>query len=229
VATQPAVALIHGFASSFDHGWARHGWPELLADDGHAVIGVELLGHGSSARPHDPEAYRDLEAHALAQLPDGEAIDAIGFSLGATTLLRLAIAHPQRFRRIVLMGIGDRIFQDRSGDPATTVSALEAPDGPPLEDTFGTTIRRMADTERNDREALVALLRRPTEVIDIETLTRVTATALIIIGDEDRAYPATQLQAALAQSQLLVIHGRDHFATPSDFRAIEAALAFVSQ
>jgi len=30
----PAVALVHGFASSFAHGWEHNGWTDLLADAG---------------------------------------------------------------------------------------------------------------------------------------------------------------------------------------------------
>lgn len=40
-----------------------------------------------------------------------QPVDAIGFSLGARTLLALALDHPDRFRRIVLAGVGDNLFR----------------------------------------------------------------------------------------------------------------------
>jgi pimeloyl-ACP methyl ester carboxylesterase len=221
----PPVVLIHGFASSFEHGWTRQGWPDLLADEGRTVVAVEMLGHGASARPHDFAAYEELEAHALAQIPD-EPVDAVGFSAGAMTLLRLAIDHPSRFRRIVLMGIGDTIFE--GGEPTKIVEALEAPDGPPVDDILGVSFRRLADSESNDRAALIAFLRRPSHPFEISRLAQVSAAALVIVGDRDNSYPATRLHEALPDAELLVIHGLDHFSTPADYRAMEAALAFVA-
>ena len=222
----PPVVLIHGFASSFDHGWARWSWPDLLADEGRTVVGVELLGHGASARPHEPAAYDELEAHALAQLPDGE-VDAIGFSAGARTLLRLVIDAPERFRRVVLMGIGDGLFEPR--EPTDLIAALDAPDGPPADDILGVSFRRLADAGNNDREALIAFLHRTPVALDPATLRHVNTQILLIIGDRDTGYPAIRLHKELPQSELLVIRGLDHFSTLADYRAMEAALAFVGR
>ena len=47
-------------------------------------LAIDLLGHGDADKPHDPEAYEQLEALVAAQLPD-EPVDIIGFSLGAAT------------------------------------------------------------------------------------------------------------------------------------------------
>ena len=54
-------------------------------------MGVDLLGHGTAPKPHEAEAYSDLTERVLDALPD-RPVDAVGFSLGAMTLLRLAIA-----------------------------------------------------------------------------------------------------------------------------------------
>ena len=74
------------------------------------MIGVDLLGHGTAPKPHDPEAYADLTTRIVDALPD-EPVDAIGFSLGAMTLLRLATREPERFRKLVLAGIGRNVFE----------------------------------------------------------------------------------------------------------------------
>src|SRR6185369_11598179 len=108
------VLLVDGFAPSYEHGWARYGWPDLLADAGREVIGVDLLGHGTAAKPHDPAAYADL-GESLARARAGyPVVDAIGFSLGAIELLRLAARAPGSFGRLVVMGVGDRVMRPRA-------------------------------------------------------------------------------------------------------------------
>src|SRR5689334_18727273 len=107
--TEPVV-LVHGLGSSFEHGWRSAGWVDLLADADRTVIGVDLLGHGTAAAPHDPAAYAHLEssiedAVTKASVGPDDTVDAIGFSLGAILLLRLAARTPDRFGRLVLMGV----------------------------------------------------------------------------------------------------------------------------
>src|SRR6202011_2430942 len=86
VRTEP-VLLVHGFASSFERNWREPGWVDLLTEAGREVIALDLLGHGTAAQPHDPQAYADLEACVTDVLPDDRVVDAIGFSLGAQLLL----------------------------------------------------------------------------------------------------------------------------------------------
>src|SRR3954469_16219226 len=108
---EPAVLLVHGFATSAERTWRDNGWIDLLGDAGRDVIAVDLLGHGTSDKPHDPAAYGQLEADVVARLPD-EPVDAIGFSLGARTILTIASEQPDRFRRIVATGVGANLFRD---------------------------------------------------------------------------------------------------------------------
>src|SRR5205807_522092 len=85
----PPVLLVHGFATSAARTWGENGWLDLLADVGRDAIAVDLLGHGTADKPHDPAAYDELEALVAAQLPL-EPVDAIGFSMGARLILTLA-------------------------------------------------------------------------------------------------------------------------------------------
>src|SRR4051812_50128438 len=82
VRTEP-VLLVHGFASSFDRNWREPGWADLLSEAGRQVIGIDLLGHGSADKPHDPAAYAHLHESLIAALPEEGPADAVGVSVGA--------------------------------------------------------------------------------------------------------------------------------------------------
>ena len=62
---------------------------DILADAGRQVVEVDLLGHGQSPRPVDPEAYDEVEELVLDALPTDRPVDAVGFSAGAMVLVRL--------------------------------------------------------------------------------------------------------------------------------------------
>ena len=118
------VVLVHGWGGSFASTWERSGFTALLADAGRDVIGVDLLGHGTAPKPHEPAAYADLTARIVDALPDGP-VDAVGFSLGALTLLRTAIAAPERFQRLVLAGIGRNVFERDDAATARILAGVE--------------------------------------------------------------------------------------------------------
>ena len=62
------VVLVHGWGGSFASTWERSGFTALLADAGRDVIGVDLLGHGTAPKPHEPAAYADLTARIVDAL-----------------------------------------------------------------------------------------------------------------------------------------------------------------
>lgn len=219
--TEP-VLLVHGLASSFEHGWRAPGWVDLLADAGRTVIGVDLLGHGTADAPHDPAAYAHLERGVEAQLPT-EPVDAIGFSLGAQTLLRLAARTPERFARIVVIGAGANVFRD---DPTNALAdAFE--NGVEPDDIGQRLFVQLAHSAGNDPLAIAACLRRPREPFTPDDAARVTVPVLVILGDQDFAGPAEPLVEALPDAQVRILRGIDHFRAASDFGSIDAALEFL--
>jgi pimeloyl-ACP methyl ester carboxylesterase len=64
------VVLVHGFATDSARTWRENGWLDLLADVGREPIAIDLLGHGTADKPHDPDAYADLEGYVLDRFPD---------------------------------------------------------------------------------------------------------------------------------------------------------------
>ena len=161
------VLLVHGLGSSFDHGWREPGWVDLLTDAAKTVLSVDLLGHGSAAKPHEPDAYTDLENCVSAVLPD-EPVDAVGFSLGGQLLLRLAAADPKRFGKLVVIGVGANLFRDQDEQIAALADAFDHGAGD--EDVYSQVFVRFAEGAGNDTKALAACLRRPLVSVTPEEL-----------------------------------------------------------
>jgi len=219
----PPVLLVHGFASSAEHNWRRPGWLDLLADCGRETIAVDLPGHGTAPKPADPAGYQEVEAHVAAAVKGREPLDAIGFSAGAHVLLRLAADQPGTFRRLALLGIGRGVLEP--ADPEPIVAALTSEPDP--ENVSGMVFRRLADGLGNDRDALVAFLRRPQRPLTPADLARVAAQVLVVLGDQDPAGPGDGLVAVLPDARLVTLRGVDHFGTPADVRCMQAVLGFL--
>jgi pimeloyl-ACP methyl ester carboxylesterase len=217
------VALVHGFATSSARTWGENGWLDLLKDVGRTPLPIDLLGHGTAPKPHDPAAYDEMEALVAAALPD-EPVDAIGFSLGARVLLTLAVQEPSRFERLVLTGVGNNLLRS-DGSSDVIVKAIEGDGDPtnPVVQYFA----GLAQHPDSDRDALAACIRSPRPPLTPELLSGVEVPVLVVIGDRDFAGPGEPLADALPNARLVTLRNVDHFATPKDFGCIDAALDFL--
>ena len=223
------VLLVHGFASSFERNWREPGWVDLLKEAGREIIPLDLLSHGNAEKPHDPAAYADLEGDVARALPASGQVDAVGFSLGAQLLLRVAAEQPDRFGKIVVGGVGANMFAGGSGESVAAAvesgTAGESDAGP-----AGSVARafiQFAEGPGNDPKALAACLRRPSRRVAPEDLAPIQCPVLVVLGDKDFAGPADPLVEALPNAQFVSLRGLDHFGTPKDFRFLDAALEFL--
>ena len=98
----PPLLLLHGFTGSVAN-WQPH----LAAFTSHfQVITVDILGHGRSTSPSDPNRYTlpHVAADIIALL-DGYAIEnsaLLGYSMGGRLALFLACHYPERFSHLIL-------------------------------------------------------------------------------------------------------------------------------
>lgn len=100
--TRPNVTLVHGW------GMRPAVWDALRAalEPTHHVLTPALPGHGEDSASRTDE---DWVAALAAQMPPSSAV--IGWSLGGQLAMRLAIKHPQRVERLILIGTSPRFVQ----------------------------------------------------------------------------------------------------------------------
>jgi pimeloyl-ACP methyl ester carboxylesterase len=227
------VLLVHGLASSFEHNWRATGWVDILADDGRQALAMDLPGHGGSGA-QDPATLSPAGA-VLAALGDYPRVDAVGFSAGGHALLGAAAAAPQRFGRIAVLGVGNlRDPAKEAGDAGSgrddhagsLAAALEAPATPA--DQTARLMRQLVKSAGNDPRAVAAFLRARHPGLATQDLAAIRLPVLVVLGDRDFAGPADDLIASLPDARLVTLPGTDHFATPSDYRCIEAVSRFLA-
>ena len=100
--------------------------PPLLAAKARVIL-PDMRGFGASSKPRDAAAYADWamarDVIALIGHLHLEAVDVVGFSMGAGTAARLIVLQPPEVKSAILAGIGDYAIEG---------SVLEFPKNWPL-------------------------------------------------------------------------------------------------
>lgn len=111
-----AVLLLHGGGPGAQ-AWSNWQPTLRLLGDRFDVIAPDLLGFGTTDHPdpppYGPRLWLEARCEQLVGLLDELDIaraDLVGNSLGGALTLHMAIRHPERVRRIVLMGSGGAPF-----------------------------------------------------------------------------------------------------------------------
>jgi 2-succinyl-6-hydroxy-2,4-cyclohexadiene-1-carboxylate synthase len=235
------VVLLHGFAGT------RHAW-DLVADrldpERYRPLALDLRGHGD-ARDARPITLDGVVADIVAQAPGRFVL--CGYSLGGRVALHVALAHPERVKRLVLVastaGIDDPEMRE---ERRATDERLAAETERGTIEEFADRWSRMplfagtpataakvwrADLLRNDPKALAAVLRglgagTMEPVWDrLAELDGMPVT--IIVGERDGRYTAIgrRLAAALPGARLLVVPGAGHGLPREAPQAVAAAIA----
>src|SRR3954466_1854818 len=220
------VVLLHGFAGT------RHAW-DLVADrldpERYRPLALDLRGHGD-ARDARPIGFAECVADVAAQAPERFVL--CGYSLGGRVALHVALAHPERVSRLVLVastaGIDDpalreerRAADEKLADETERGTIEEFADRWSRQPLFAGTPPPAAkvwraDMLRNDPKALAAVLRglgAGTMQPLWDRLSELDGMPVTIIaGERDGRYAATgrRIAAALPGARLLLVPGRAH-------------------
>jgi pimeloyl-ACP methyl ester carboxylesterase len=224
------VVLVHGFASSANNNWVEPGWIRFLSPR-HRVIALDQRGHGSSGKPRDSEAYdpNNLAADIVGLMDhlEIEKTFLMGYSMGATVSLVLAISHPSRFRAAVLGGIGGDTATQNLKSRDAIIQALLTEDPESIGDPVAKTSRAFADSNRNDLKALAACMGRERPRHDAQSLARIAVPMMLVVGTRDALVAnADQLAASIPGAELVTLEGRDHLNAVGDKRYKESVARF---
>ena len=223
----PPLLMVHGWGGSHQETWQNTGIEQLVNDAGTTVIGVDLLGHGTSEKSHDPNSYADISApirQAIGARTTG--VDAIGFSLGAIALLDAAMHNPKYFRKLMLVGVGNGLLEPHKSDETDRIIA--GIDGTAsAEDVLARQFGNYAKRSNNDPLALRAALLRPRkEPFSEAELKSIDAEIVLAVGDRDFVLPADRLAKAFNRCQFVSLKNCDHFASTDNFTFIDTLLGF---
>lgn len=233
----PAL-LLHGIGGRASL-WA----PSVAALAPRAVHAFDMPGHDGT-RP----AMNDFAALADAALGDAPCCDVIGHSLGGMLALEIALRHPHRVRRLVIIasspafGSRDPAFRDAflaarqkpldeglgmAGVARALVPGMLGPAAAP--EAAPAAIAAMASVDEAAYRATLALLTGFDRRAD---LPRVAHPTLLIAGEADATAPPrgmARMAEAMPDARLLVIPGVGHLLpleAPEAFHA--ALLAFLA-
>lgn len=200
------VLLIHGGGETIEQCWG--GVIPALADRG-SVLAIEEEGHGRTrptARPLTSEASAEDIRWVLDDRDLHEPIDVVAFSAGCQTALALAMAHPGRLRRLVLLSPPWR--RDAMVDGFWDGLVAGSPDDMPVE--FREEYLRLnPGDEEGFRRFWELDSRRMLDFRDWpeDAVRAVAHPTLVVAGDRDvvTVRSATDLAATLPDARLLVI------------------------
>lgn len=121
----PLVLLHQNPSSTFEYKWLI----EAMAED-RVVIAFDTPGYGMSDAPPGPlraEEYAEIFSDGLDQIDLGEEpVDLYGFHTGTVFGCELAIARPDRIKRLVLTGVPYRTPAERA-ERLASIHAVPAP------------------------------------------------------------------------------------------------------
>lgn len=247
----PAVLLVHGFASNRSANWIRARWSGPLSEAGFSGVALDLRGHGESGRPRALAAYtpRRFRDDLVAVLDDASIPRAhvIGYSLGARLAWDLALRHPERVRSLVLGGAPvtgsfagfdfdrARALLNASGvEGGRTPAEAAAPrgrdvgDAPDAPDATARYVRMAAGVAGNDPQALLrvaeAMRRHP-----FTPLARIPSHPLFFAAgtDDELAVPIEQLASRIGHASFVPLPGRDHITAVTSRVFKEETVAFL--
>jgi pimeloyl-ACP methyl ester carboxylesterase len=219
--TGEPLLLLHGAFGAIDL------WGPILTTlaEHHQVIAVEFQGHGHTAdiidRPLSYEQMADDVAALMAHLGIEQA-DIVGYSMGGTTGLQLAIRHPELVRKLVTVSPNyrsDGYYQELLA--GLSMMTLETFVGTPEEDAY---LRHAPHPE--DFPVLVEKQKvLPQEfAFPDEDVAAIAAPTLLVYGDSDVIRPEhavalfrllgggvpSDLTGSLPSSQLAILPGTTH-------------------
>ncbi len=217
----PLVA-IHGLGTDAESGALI--FPTLAKS--HHILAPDLLGYGHSDRPKDADYSIAMESEVVRGFMDAmhvDKADVLGVSMGGWVALKLAADHPERVRRLVLVGSAGFAFESQlsesSFSPATvadvrTLMELQTDRAKLMPDFVARDFVRKSRQEGwIFRRAMHSML-AGRDLMD-GRVARVTMPTLLVWGTADRLVPfavGERMRRELPSAKLVAIPNCGHLA-----------------
>jgi 4,5:9,10-diseco-3-hydroxy-5,9,17-trioxoandrosta-1(10),2-diene-4-oate hydrolase len=213
------VLLLHGGGPGAS-AWSNFGRTlGVLADRFH-VLAVDQVGFGRSSKPTEfAKQYFAASADSLAELLDVLGIaraHCVGNSLGGGTSVRLALDHPDKAGRLLLMapgGLGLNVFAADPTEGIKKLYAFAAPPGPSKE-KLADFLRTLVFDQSMITDELVA--ERFEYAADPETLASMRAMGASFLKPGAAETAMLWRDAHRLRQRVLLIWGREDRVNPID-------------
>jgi pimeloyl-ACP methyl ester carboxylesterase len=228
----PALLLVHGFLQSANW-WVEMGYLDAFATR-YRVVALDLLGHGNSDKPADPDLYTvDGHLQDLEAVLDAEGASTChiwGYSFGAVFALALAAARPERTLSTIVGGIQPNLPREiREAVFGPWIDALEAGDWPSFWETFlpiDPSTRALLEKDNDHRSAAAFMRARVADTWELAEPGDVPT--MVYMGDKELFVDDARQTAQHLGAEFAVIPGRGHAGAFQDLAAVEPiACAFL--
>ncbi|TKG69570.1 alpha/beta fold hydrolase [Prauserella endophytica] len=181
------------------------------------VLAVDQPGFGRSDKPTDHPQYFTHSANAVAGLMDALGIERahfVGNSLGGGAAVRLALDHPDRAGRLVLMGPGGLSVNVFAPDPTEGVKNLAKFGGAPSKERLEAFLRVMVYDQSLITDELVE--ERFAAASTPESLAAMAAMGASFARPETYEQGMLWREAHRLRQRVLLVWGREDRVNPLD-------------
>lgn len=238
------LVLLHGGLMTIDNFGPII--PLLAAD--HEVIAIEAQGHGHTGPLDRPMSFDNMaeDVAEVIRALGHDTVDVVGYSMGGTIGLRLALAHPELVDRLVIASAPFAYSgwhdYNQQGMRGLNSSQAESMKGSPLYESFAAA---NPDPEANFPKLLDQMTYMGQDYDYSADIPKLTVPTQLVYGDWDAVRTSHVakffellgggLQDALWDgsgmnaNRLAILPGVTHYTMMTEPKLAETALAFIDQ
>ena len=216
----PPIIVLHGWGHSLE---SMRPLGELLSQSSQVHL-IDLPGFGKSPKPEEDwdtigyaeRIYRYMDEHKI------QSADLLGHSFGGRVSIRFAARHADRVRSVVLINSGGlrrtltgkkKIRARLIGLLSKTIKQVDKVFGASLFQSWF--VPRFGSVDYKNAGPLRNILVKTVNEDVSEDAAKITSPTFILWGELDQETPlesGQRLHALIANSQLVVLPGKDHYA-----------------